>query len=85
MRQQEGGKRGKNEADGRDCPGFPRQSNPENYILAVDFLGALVDFLEVLVDLVVDLSAAKVAVVRPRMRPRPMAMLAIFFIVLISP
>jgi len=59
--------------------------SPENYILAVDFLAALVDFLAVLVDLVVDLSAAKVAEVRPRMSPRPMAMLAIFFIVFSSP
>lgn len=59
--------------------------NPGNYILAVDFLAVLVDFFAVLVDLVVDLSAAKVAVVRPRMSPRPIAMLAIFFIVFISP
>ena len=82
------GKQKRGKSHGPDCPGFPRQSGPENYILEVDFvLAALVDFaLAVLVDLVVDfVVCAKVAVVRPRMRPRPRAMLAILFIVLISP
>jgi len=63
-----------------------KSTGPENYILAVDFLAAfLVDFAVVAFFLVDFAGASAANDTEPRTRPRPRAMLMIFFIMFGSP